>query len=62
LEDNSFDVVISNSVINLIPDKIATLKETMRVLKPGGCLRIANQIAIGPVEKDLKARIDSWFQ
>jgi ubiquinone/menaquinone biosynthesis C-methylase UbiE len=61
-EDNSFDVVVSNGAINLIPDKTATLKEALRVLKPGGRLMIADQIMVGQLEKDLKARIDSWFQ
>lgn len=61
-EDNSFDVVISNGVINLIPDKAATLKEALRVLKPGRRLMIADQILIGQVQKDLKDRVDSWFQ
>lgn len=61
-EDNSFDVVISNGVINLIPDKAATLKETLRVLKPGGRLMIADQILIGQPQKDLKDRVNSWFQ
>ena len=60
--DHSFDVVISNGVINLIPDKGATLKEAMRVLKPGGRLMIADQITVGKLQKDLKERIDSWFQ
>jgi arsenite methyltransferase len=61
-EDDSFDVVISNSVINLIPDKLGTLKETMRVLKPGGRLMIADQIMIGRLQKDIKARLANWFQ
>jgi len=61
-EDNSFDVVISNSVINLIPDKVGTMTEAMRVLKPGGRLMITDQIVVGQLKKDLKARIDSWFQ
>lgn len=61
-EDNSFDVVISNGVINLIPDKANALKEALRVLKPGGRLMIADQLLVGQVQKDLKDRIDSWFQ
>lgn len=61
-EDNSFDVVISNGVINLIPDKAATLKEAMRVLKPGGRLMIADQILTGSLPADLKDRIDKWSQ
>ncbi|GMQ79875.1 MAG: hypothetical protein BMS9Abin03_322 [Thermodesulfobacteriota bacterium] len=61
-EDESFDVLISNGVINLIPDKGATLKEAVRLLKPDGRLMIADQIAAGRLQKDLKARLDSWFQ
>ncbi len=60
--DAEFDVVISNGVINLIPDKAALLKEVMRVLKPGGRLMVADQVAIGNVSKDLKARLANWFQ
>ena len=36
IEDNSVDIVISNCVINLSPDKLSVLKEIIRVLKPGG--------------------------
>ena len=35
LQDNSFDIIVSNCVINLSPDKEAVLRETYRVLKPG---------------------------
>jgi arsenite methyltransferase len=60
--DNEFDVVISNGVFNLIPDKAALLKEVSRVLKPGGRLMLADQVAIGCVQKDMKARLANWFQ
>jgi len=60
--DAEFDVVISNGVINLIPDKAALLTEVMRVLKPGGRLMLADQVAIGSVLKDIKARLANWFQ
>ncbi len=61
-EDADFDVVISNGVINLVPDKVAMLNEVMRVLKPGGRLMVADQVAVGPVQKDMKARLANWFQ
>jgi arsenite methyltransferase len=60
--DAEFDVVISNGVINLIPDKAALLEEVMRVLKPGGRLMLADQVATGTVLKELKARLANWFQ
>jgi len=60
--DAEFDSVISNGVINLIPDKPRLLKEVIRVLKPGGSLMLADQVAIGSVQKDMKARLANWFQ
>ena len=59
--DNAFDVVISNGVINLIPDKEGALTEIYRVLKPGGRLMVADQIAVGGVEQDIQARLANWF-
>jgi SAM-dependent methyltransferase len=60
--DNHFDVVISNGVINLIPDKDAVLNEIMRVLKAGGRLMVADQVMTGGVPKSLKDRLINWFQ
>lgn len=60
--DDWFDVVISNGAINLIPDKERVLTEIHRVLKPGGRLMVADQIAAGSVQKDFEARLASWFQ
>ena len=60
--EDTFDVVISNGVINLIPDKEAAMSEIIRVLKPAGRLMVADQIAAGSVQKDLKARLANWFQ
>lgn len=60
--DDIFDAVISNGVINLIPDKAAAMSEILRVLKPAGRLMVADQIAAGSVQKDLKARLANWFQ
>lgn len=58
----SFEVVISNGAINLMPDKEAVLSEIERVLKPGGRLLLADQIAVGDMAKDLEARLANWFQ
>ena len=60
--DDMFDVVISNGVINLIPDKEAALTEIIRVLKPGGRLMMADQVDSGNVQKDIKDRLANWFQ
>jgi SAM-dependent methyltransferase len=60
--DADFDVVISNGVFNLIPDKVRALAEAIRVLKPSGRLMIADQILSGQLPKDKKARIKSWFR
>jgi arsenite methyltransferase len=60
--DNHFDAVISNGVINLIPDKDASMRELFRVLKAGGNLMIADQVMVGGTPKSLKERLTSWFQ
>lgn len=60
--DDTFDVVISNGVINLIPDKRSALTEIFRVLKPGGRLMMADQVALDNVETDIKTRLANWFQ
>jgi len=60
--DENIDVVISNGVFNLIPDKERAVAEAFRLLKPGGRFMIADQVLIGELEKDLKSRIDTWFQ
>ena len=62
LPDADFDVVISNGVFNLIPDKGRALAEAFRVLKSSGRLMIADQVLVGQLPKDKKARIKSWFR
>ena len=59
---DTFDAVISNGVINLIPDKESALTEIFRVLKPAGRLMVADQVASGSVQKDIKTRLTNWFQ
>jgi arsenite methyltransferase len=56
----SFDVVISNGVFNLIPDKLKALNEVHRILKPSGQLMIADQILTTEPTDDIESRIDNW--
>jgi arsenite methyltransferase len=58
--DNTFDVVISNGVFNLVVDKVKALSEVCRVLKPGGRFMLADQILAGELPKETKARIENW--
>jgi arsenite methyltransferase len=60
LGDASVDVVISNGVIDLVPDKDAVLDEIDRVLRPGGRLQIADVIIHEEVSEDARKRIDLW--
>jgi arsenite methyltransferase len=60
LEDGSVDVVISNGVIDLVPDKDAVFDEIDRVLRPGGRLQVADVVIHTEVSEDARARIDLW--
>jgi arsenite methyltransferase len=60
LEDASVDVVISNGVIDLVPDKDAVFDEIDRVLRPGGRLQLADVVIHHDVSEDARARIDLW--
>jgi SAM-dependent methyltransferase len=60
LEDASVDVVISNGVIDLVPDKDAVFDEIDRVLRPGGRLQIADVVIHHEVSEDARNRIDLW--
>lgn len=60
VEDGWADVVISNGVINLTPDKKATFREIARILKPNGRLQIGDILVQKRVPDSAKRKIDLW--
>lgn len=60
--DGMFDVVTSNGVINLAPDKAALFRDVYRILRPGGRLQFADIVSEKPITASRDARLASWFQ
>ena len=58
--DGWADVVISNGVLNLVPDKAVALAEIFRVLRPGGQIQLADIILNRPVPAGSKADVSLW--
>lgn len=56
----SFDVVISNGVFNLVPDKAKALKEVLRVLKPNGRFMMADQVLATEPPADISSMVEKW--
>lgn len=59
--DQSFDLVVSNGVLNLVVDKHKALAEALRVLKRGGRLQVADQVLTGPPPLSRADMLSSWF-
>jgi SAM-dependent methyltransferase len=60
VDSATVDVVISNCVINLTPDKLASFTEVHRVLKPGGRILIADLVTAGDLPPDVRASAAAW--
>lgn len=59
-EDHSFDVVVSNGVINLSPVKSRVFAEAARVLKPGGRLALADIVSARPLKERTRRDVELW--
>ena len=60
VDSNTVDVIISNCVINLSPDKSKVFAETFRVLKPGGKLAVSDIVTDGPLPDAVKQSLSAW--
>ncbi len=61
-DDNFFDLVASNGIYNLSPNKEAVMKEVFRVLKPGGRTVFSEIVLSAPLKDDIKKNINDWFR
>jgi arsenite methyltransferase len=60
VRDASVDVVISNCVINLVPDKARVMAEIFRVLRPAGRLAVSDIVTEGPLPQEIKNSLSAW--
>src|SRR5262245_25956243 len=60
VDSSSVDVIISNCVINLSPDKAKVFGEAFRVLKPGGKLAVSDIVSDGPLPEAIKKSLSAW--
>ena len=62
IDDNLIDVIISNCVINLTPDKLVAYKEAFRVLKIGGRILVSDLVTEGDLPEDVKRSFKAWSE
>jgi len=62
IENNYVDMVTSNGIYNLSPNKEAVMKEAFRILKPGGKIALSEIVLIKPLEKEIRKNIEDWFR
>lgn len=60
IDDDSVDLIISNCVVNLSPDKEKVFREAYRVLKPGGRMLISDIVISHPLPEEIRHDLSSW--
>lgn len=60
IENDSIDLIISNCVINLTPDKLVAYQEAFRVLKPGGKILVSDLVTLGELPDDVRKSFSAW--
>jgi arsenite methyltransferase len=59
--DETVDVIISNCVINLSPDKPQVFRDAYRVLRPGGRIAVSDIVTDGPLPNEIKESLSAWY-
>ncbi len=62
VDDETIDVILSNCVINLVPDKAAAFRQAYRVLKPGGRISVSDIVTDGEFSPELRADLNQWAE